>query len=823
MNFTIYKRKRKTILLVFLFITFLIRIVHAQDPGFKWAKESQGSTAGDSEGKAILSDINSNVFSINSIGNNNYQESFFIKTDSCGNMLWQHRFIPENKGGPKITSMTIDPAGYIYLAGYFFGSVDFDPGAGVLKVSTGFSTPAMFLCKFNTNGNLIWVKQIGEGIVADADGQFAGASPYALTTDNSGFLYTTGNFTGTVDFDPGVNTYNISPDGKPGNSNIFILKLDTDGNMIFTKHLQGDSIANAYSIAVDNVGNIYASGEFNNTIDFNPSATESFSVTSVGQSDAFIVKLNRDGNFIWTKRFGSSATELCNSLAADNNGNIYFKIFFGSRLEVVLDVDPGSGVYNIESAIGNRAVCKLNGNGDFQWVMQIRAKNNFFTYPEYNQSIDLDPLGNIYFVGAFTESLDFAPAYRSAGKSDVFILKLDAFGNIIWVKQFGGINNDGSSSISIDNLTNIYTTGYFNGIADMDPGPGNYPINSVNKNFNFIQKLSTYANYQTLNITSCRTIVINDSTYDKTGNYIQHIKTGTGCDSLLYINLTIGIPRDTVLASICEGQAYFAENKQQSKEGYYTDTIQSSSGCDSLVITHLKIISRLKPNLGTDRNLCNGERLTLNPGKFKTYLWSDLSSTEIFTVFQPGIYWVTVTDTNNCVSGDTISIPGIQTLPQNFLPATELVCRGSSVTINSPGYNKYFWSNGDTTSMTTFTSPGIFYLTVTDGNSCVGKDSILIQAAQNCIPISIPNAFTPNQDGLNDIFKPVIKQDVVAYSFIIYNRFGQKVFETTNTSAGWDGNFGNKNQGAGTFIYQINLKNRLGDVFKRQGTVTLIR
>ena len=111
---------------------------------------------------------------------------------------------------------------------------------------------------------------------------------------------------------------------------------------------------------------------------------------------------------------------------------------------------------------------------------------------------------------------------------------------------------------------------------------------------------------------------------------------------------------------------------------------------------------------------------------------------------------------------------------------------------------------------------------VTDSNNCTGKDTITL-IRNNCIPISIPNAFTPNKDGKNDIFKPTISQDTKNYSMIIYNRYGQKIFESGSYSIGWDGTYKGKEQPAGTYVYRIVFTNNFGYLSENNGTVMLLR
>ena len=126
-----------------------------------------------------------------------------------------------------------------------------------------------------------------------------------VTVDVSGNVYTIGHFEGTVDFDPGVGSYNLT---STGNSDVFISKLDASGNFIWAIKLGGTSIDQGLSIVVDATGNVYSAGNFYGTADFDPS-TATFNLTSAGYADVFITKLDVSGNFVWAKKIGGTNTE----------------------------------------------------------------------------------------------------------------------------------------------------------------------------------------------------------------------------------------------------------------------------------------------------------------------------------------------------------------------------------------------------------------------------------------------------------------------------------------------------------------------------------
>jgi len=149
------------------------------------------------------------------------------------------------------------------------------------------------------------------------------------------------------------------------------------------------------------------------------------------------------------------------------------------------------------------------------------------------------------------------------------------------------------------------------------------------------------------------------------------------------------------------------------------------------------------------------------------------------------------------------------------------ICGLSSLTISTDsGYKSYLWNNNASGLAITVSQPGVYSVAVTDSNNCLGKDSIAILPCEKFV---VPNAFTPNHDGKNDEFKPVIFGGVDAYQFSIFNRWGQLVFRTTDSSRGWDGTVDGVAQQAGVFVWSCRFQLLGYKVQTRSGTVVLIR
>jgi len=321
----------------------------------------------------------------------------------------------------------------------------------------------------------LWAKAIG--------GYWGSDAGQSMTVDASGNVYTSGHFEGgTVDFDPGAGIFNLTNDG---NAFIFISKLDPSGNFVWAKAIGGFW---SYSIALDASNNIYITGVFNHTADFDPGAG-TYNLTSAGWDDIFISKLDSLGNFVWAKRIGGANYDRGSSIAVDPaSGDVYITGTF----QGTLDFDPGPGTYNL--ATGGVFISKLDAFGNFVWAKRIGG-GSFY---DRGQSIALDVFSNVYTAGTFYQgTADFDPGpgvfnLTSVGISSTFISKLNSSGNFVWAKQFEGAS---LNCLGIDHASgDIYTTGGFNGMVDFDPGVGVFNLTAI-RDGSFISKLNSSGNF----------------------------------------------------------------------------------------------------------------------------------------------------------------------------------------------------------------------------------------------------------------------------------------------------------------------------------------
>lgn len=373
-------------------------------------------------------------------------------------------------------SIAVDSSGNIYTTGSFSGTADFNPGSGTANL-TSIGGDDAFVSKIDASGNFLWAKSFGGSSTDSGD---------SIAVDSTGNVYTTGYFQVTADFDPGAGTSNLI---SSGGFEAFVSKLDSSGNFLWAKKLGGAANEFASSIAVDSTGNVYSTGMFEGTSDFDPGAGTA-NLSSVGGSwDAYISKLDSSGNYVWAKSFGGSPNpDSGREIAIDSNGDIYtIGSFFGT-----VDFDPGVGTASLSAPAGklDSFVAKLTSSGDYVW-----AKNFGGSDGVYGLSIAVDATGNVYTTGYFEGTADFDPGagttnLTSGGNLDYFVSKLDPSGNFLWAKSLGGSSTDVGYSIAVDSTGNVYTTGYFVETVDFDPGAGSTNLTSTGAQDVFVLKLS---------------------------------------------------------------------------------------------------------------------------------------------------------------------------------------------------------------------------------------------------------------------------------------------------------------------------------------------
>lgn len=386
-------------------------------------------------------------------------------------------------GGTYCTDMTLDNVGNIYSISSFQWDEAFYPDSLNTPLTNAGGSDIM-ITKSDPDGNPLWFKQIG-GPGEEDFGHCA--------TDANGNLYVTGSFEDTVDFDPGSGVQELIEKGK---DDVFILKLDGAGNFLWVKQLWGKSQASLISItngyqAMDASGNLYITGYFMDTVDFDPGPGIA-QLVSEGGSDGYVCKFDPSGNLVWAKSFGGIGDETPVRLTSDDAGNT---IIIGDFTGTV-DFDPGSATQYL-TAQGTRDVfiLKLDSSGNFSWVKQIGGPSA----TAFGYDIDLSTAGNVFLAGQYFGLVDFDPGSGSLYLTDstgagLFICKFDPNGDIVWARQFE-LTSQASANLAVDATENVYTTGYFKFTGDFDPGPSIYELTSLGFSDIYLSKLDANGDF----------------------------------------------------------------------------------------------------------------------------------------------------------------------------------------------------------------------------------------------------------------------------------------------------------------------------------------
>jgi len=256
-------------------------------------------------------------------------------------------------------------------------------------------------------------------------------------------------------------------------------------------------------------------------------------------------------------------------------------------------------------------------------------------------------------------------------------------------------------------------------------------------------------------------------------------------------------------------------------------TITSSDPCvgtptgisNDIVLTEV-----LPPSLGANLTVCPGAtvRISAGPG-YSTYLWQDGSADSIFTAAGPGVYYVDVTDYCHGQFSDTLTI-GLYPTLTGFLPADTAICSYDDLILSSStAFNSFNWSDGSAGATVTVSHEGWYWLQGIDGNGCLDTDSVLV-SLKDCPPagIYVPGGFTPNGDGRNDLFKPVVYGSLASYEFSVFNRNGQLVFTSKDTRRGWDGRVNGHIPSSNVFVWFCSYQIKGRPLRVEKGTVVLI-
>ena len=689
-------------------------------------------------------------------------------------------------------SVVTDAAGNVYMAGFTDNNSNIASGGFQNTFGGGHDA---FLVKFDASGNRLWATYYG-GV----------GNEYGLNiaTDIVGNVYLSGFTDSTSGIASGgyQNTYG-------GGGDAFLVKFNAAGSRLWATYYGGSGEDWGCGVATDAFGNVFLSG-FTSSISGISFAAFFQAAYGGGAYDAFLVKFDATtGNRIWATYDGGPGDDCGFSVVTDAAGNVYMAGQTSSSSGIALGGFQNSYSGGINS--GDAFLVKFSPNGSYIWGTYYGGTDD-----EIGYGVAVDPSGNIYMAG-FTSSISgiasggFQDTY-GGGTYDGFLVKFNSAGNRLWATYYGGLLTDEVQGVVTDALGNVYLGGDTYSTSGIASGGFQNSLTgsgAVVEN-QFVAKLDANGNRL------CATYY--GQAHDEQG----HI-SADGFGNVYMVGWTTGT------SGIASGGF----------QNIY------GGGKDAYLVKFTSCFNPLTVNVVSADINCNGQCnaiATANPfggTSPYTYFWSNFQTTQTVTGLCAGAYTVTVAD----VANDTI----ISTFTITTLYATPTACfiyQLQPATILNPiqftdssiyNISSWLWSFGDPDNGSSFlqnpnytytdTGQYIVKLIVTDIHGCTDTTEHSLYITADYF-FYAPNGFTPNNDGINDIFIP--QTDVIIsadYLLIIFDRWGNKIFESNDHKQGWNGKIKNTNMLAqqDVYVWSVNLTDFNHQPHEYTGRVTIVR
>ena len=511
---------------------------------FLWAKNMGGTGSDGDLGVAVAVDRNSNVFVAGSFSSATADfnlggspaatltrtgniDGVLAKYDAAGGYLWAKRMGGSSGSYAAAKGVATDGNGNVYITGVFGKSsglggvtVDFNPGgSGGMLTNTGY--PDVFLAKYAPDGTFLWAKNMG------GTGTDQGAG---VATDGDNNVYITGYFNSPTASFPGTLT------AINGTYDVFVAKYDSSGNYLWGRNQGGTSTDLAAGIAVDGNDNVYITGTFGATADFNTGGTLG-QLKNIGGPDVFLAKYDRNGTYLWAKGMGGLDNDQGAGVATDGNNNVYvIGMFYGAG-----NFNPGGGGGALTAVDQDVFLVKYDSIGNYLWTKGVGGSSD-----DWAQGVAVDDYGNVFITGEFgSTTADFNPGgsggtLTNGGSYDGFLAKYTAGGNYLWARNYAGNDDDECTGIAVDGSGSVYGAGYFySATGDFNPGGNGGTLTNTGDYDLYIVKYACDTSSSHLTASTCAaSYTLNDSVYTAAGTYTQHFLNMSGCDSTVTLDLT---------------------------------------------------------------------------------------------------------------------------------------------------------------------------------------------------------------------------------------------------------------------------------------------
>jgi len=337
-----------------------------------------------------------------------------------------------------VRAVTSDPSGNVIITGEFQSDatgISFG-GANLINANT---LKDIFVAKYNSSGAHQWSFKLGTTGTDDG---------YGIGTDSSGNIYITGQFQGTVDFDPGAGTTNLISNG---NADVFLAKYSSAGALVWAKNFGGTGDDVGFAISVMSNGTNVITGKFgafgNGTINFGGGV-----LTTAGNEDIFVATFDTDGNHVWSKSTGGPGADIGLSVAISTTGAVVATGYFNNTIQL--------GCGTISSAgLADGVILAYSSTGVRTWVRRMGG-----TSDDRGIAVAINSSGEVVVTGTFDTTINLGGGLRpgtTGGGPDIFLVKYTSNGGWMWDNEYGSVQGfgDGTAAITIDSSSNIIITG----------------------------------------------------------------------------------------------------------------------------------------------------------------------------------------------------------------------------------------------------------------------------------------------------------------------------------------------------------------------------
>jgi gliding motility-associated-like protein len=769
---------------------------------YNYADDSRGDIMLDSLGNCYISSCTQSSNFPATAGA--FQTSFqggqdgcvFKMTNDLSTMVWASYL--GGSGDDAAYYLDVDPNLNVYVTGGTT-SGDFPVTFGAYHQNFGGIVDG-FITRINNNGNsVLQSTYIGTNLYDQS---------YFIQLDKDHDVYVCGQTKGNYGASPGVYT-------NP-NSGQFIHKFSPDlgTSIYYTVFGSGTPIPNISPTAflVDDCENVYVSGWGGHCIPIGGTGTttglpvtpDAIKTTTDG-CDFYFIVLKKDALSLWYATFfgggvGSEEHVDGGTSRFDKKGIVYQSVCAGCGGNDNFPTTPGVYSSTNNSTNCNIAIIKM----DFQLLdldAEVTAAPTDTVCNNYPINFNNNSTGASYYIWDFGDGtpLSHVPnpshIYSASGIYTVTLIAIDSTScNFADTSQV-------DITVIIEPISGLGNDTIICGLATI-------PISAGNAGYSYIW-----------NTGSTNPSIIANSP----GNYIVSISNGY-CELVDTMKITmVTIPPVGNDTSVCKNQVIILDAGNPGcnylwSTGQTTQTIEapysgnywvmaSAGNCSEIDSVNIIYLPLPQFDLGLDTIICPGDTLELDAGnKGITFLWSSGSTNQYYNVTETGIFWAEAY-TAQCSYKDSIKIDFYH---QPYLGIDTVLCNHNKFKLDlsfaDPG-GTYLWSTGATTSFLDVFHPGIYTVILTYNNTCHLYDTIEVAAIEDDPPLFIPNSFTPNGDGLNDVFSPAGNyESIVDFYMAIYNRWGQLIFETRNKNEGWEGIIDGDTVQLGVYIYSIDYR-----------------